>query len=161
VKPTLGSRLSAWVRRRIEVLIHAAAAERMGWHAPPPVPELLRTARPWMRDALEGETVLTIGGAVHAWRRKEVDGVLSVGPLECMPNKLAESQLVHVGEREEVLSLTLSLNGDPIDPESLDGFALEVHARHRVRRPPSTERPPAAQGALEPLPSLETDGLAS
>jgi predicted CoA-substrate-specific enzyme activase len=160
-KRTLGARVNAWVRRRLEVLVHAAASERMGWHAPPNVREVLRAARPWVREALEGETVLTVGGAVEAWRRKEVDGVLSVGPLECMPNKLAESQLVHVGEREELLSLTLSLNGDPVDPESLDGFALEVHARHRARRPARPERSPSAEGTLEPLPSLETDGLPS
>jgi hypothetical protein len=128
---------------------------------PPHVAEVVAAARPWMRDALEGETVLTLGAAAHAWRRREVDGVLSVGPLECMPNKLAESQLVHLGEREELLSLTLSLNGDPVDPESLDGFALEVHARHRARRPAHPARPPDEIGALEPLPSLDRDGQPS
>jgi hypothetical protein len=133
----------------------------MGWHVPPHVREVVKVAAPWVRDALEGETVLTVGGAVDAWRRREVDGVLSVGPLECMPNKLAESHLVHIGEREELLSLTLALNGDPIDPESLDGFALEVHARHRARKPAEPARPPAGHGAMEPLPALETDGLAS
>jgi predicted CoA-substrate-specific enzyme activase len=161
LKPTLGGRLNAWVRRRLEVLVHAAASGPMGWHVPPHVREVVKVAAPWVRDALEGETVLTVGGAVDAWRRREVDGVLSVGPLECMPNKLAESHLVHIGEREELLSLTLALNGDPIDPESLDGFALEVHARHRARKPAEPARPPAGHGAMEPLPALETDGLAS
>jgi hypothetical protein len=104
--------------------------------------------------------VLTVGAAVHAWRAREVDGVVAVGPLECMPNKLAESQLVHVGEREELLSLTLSLNGDPVDPEPLDGFAIEVHARHRARRP--AEPPPAPDDdAVGPLGELEPEGLAS
>jgi hypothetical protein len=144
------------VRRRIEVVCHAAASEAMGWHVPPHVKRVLEAASPWVRDALEGETVLTVGAAVHAWRRREVDGVLAVGPLECMPNKLAESQLVHVGEREELLSLTLSLNGDPVDPEPLDGFAIEVHARHRARRP--AEARPAGRGAPEPLPALEPEG---
>ena len=51
-----------------------------------------------------------------------------------MPNKLAESQLVHVGEQYDLTSLTLSLNGGPLDLESLDSFAMEVHARHRARR---------------------------
>ncbi len=159
-KLTIGDRLNSWVRRRIEVVCHAAASEAMGWHVPPHVKQVLKAAAPWVRDALEGETVLTVGAAVDAWRRREVDGVLSVGPLECMPNKLAESQLVHIGEREELLSLTLSLNGDPIDPEPLDGFAIEVHARHRARRPADAERP-AGWGAPEPLPALEPEGLAS
>jgi predicted nucleotide-binding protein (sugar kinase/HSP70/actin superfamily) len=153
---TIGGRLNSWVRRRIEVACHAAASEAMGWHVPPHVKHVLEAASPWVRDALEGETVLTVGAAVEAWRRREVDGVLSVGPLECMPNKLAESQLVHIGEREDLLSLTLSLNGDPIDPEPLDGFAIEVHARHRARRPRDAERP-AGWGAPEPLPALEPE----
>jgi hypothetical protein len=88
-----------------------------------------------MDAALEGETVLTLGASIEAWRRGEVDGVVAVGPLECLPNKLAESQLCHVQEREGLPSITLSLNGDPIDPEPLDGFALEVHERFRSRRP--------------------------
>jgi len=157
---TLGDRLDGWVRRRIEVACHAAASEPMGWHVPPPVREVVKAAGPWIRDALEGETVLTVGAAVDAWRRREVDGVVSVGPLECMPNKLAESQLVHIGEREELLSLTLSLNGDPIDPEPLDGFAIEVHARHRARRPADPARSTRAEEA-GPLGALEPEGLAS
>ncbi len=67
-----------------------------------------------------------------------VDAVLVVGPLECTPNKVAESQLVHAGEREALPSLTLSLDGNPIDSEPLDGFAVMVHDRVR------------AQGAFEP-----------
>ncbi len=131
---TAKERLESWVRRRIEVVCHAAASALMGWHISPPVREIVDAAGPWFRDALEAETVLTVGGAVHAWRNGEIDGVLSLGPLECMPNKLAESQLVHIGEQHDLLSLTLSVNGDPIDRESLDSFAIELHARHRARR---------------------------
>ena len=58
--------------------------------------------------------------------------MVSVGPLECMPNKLAEAQLHHAAEREGLLSLTLSLNGDPLDEAALDGFAFEVHRRFRA-----------------------------
>ncbi len=153
---TLGDRLDSWVRRRLEVVVSAPAAEVMGWQLPPRTGEVLRAAAPWVRDALEGETVLTVGAAVHAWRAREVDGVLSVGPLECMPNKLAESQLVHIGERENLLSLTLSLNGDPIDPEPLDGFAIEVHARRRARRGVAPPRSLEAED-VQPLPDLEPE----
>jgi hypothetical protein len=52
-----------------------------------------------------------------------------------MPNKLVEAQLVHAGQREGLVSLTLSLNGDPIDPEVLDEFAYEVKQRFRARHP--------------------------
>ncbi len=153
---TLGDRLDAWVRRRLEVVVSAAACERMGWRLPPRTKDILGAARPWVRDALEGETVLTVGSAVHAWRAQEVDAVVSVGPLECMPNKLAESQLVHVGEREDLLSLTLSLNGDPIDPEPLDGFAIEVHARRRARKR-ARQQPTAPGDRLGQIPDLEPE----
>ena len=86
-----------------------------------------------MRDALEGETVLSLGVPIRAWRRKEIDGAVLVGPLECMPNKLAEAQLTHVAEREGLLSLTLSLHGEPPDSEVLDAFAFEVHRRWALR----------------------------
>jgi predicted nucleotide-binding protein (sugar kinase/HSP70/actin superfamily) len=152
---TIGDRLNAWVRRRLEVVVHAAASGPMGWHVPPHVREVVEAAGPWVRDALEAETVLTVGAAVHAWRAREIDGVVSVGPLECMPNKLAETQLVHIGEREELLSLTLSLNGDPIDPEPLDGFAIEVHARRRARKAPPPERSPDGEGLG--MPELEPE----
>jgi predicted CoA-substrate-specific enzyme activase len=145
-------RIDGWVRRRIERACHAAAAGPMGWPAVPPVAEVVRAARRYVDPALEGETVLTVGASVHAWRAREVDAVLSVGPLECMPNKLAESQLVHVGEAEGLLSLTLSTNGDPIDPEPLDAFAFEVHARFHGRARARAPRPAAtaATGAVGP-----------
>jgi hypothetical protein len=50
-----------------------------------------------------------------------------------MPNKLVEAQLFHLGQREGLVSLTLSLNGDPIDPEVLDEFAYEVKEGFRRR----------------------------
>jgi predicted nucleotide-binding protein (sugar kinase/HSP70/actin superfamily) len=135
---TIGDRVDSWVRRRIEVACFGAAARAIGSHVPPPIRDVVRAAAPWVNELLDTETVLTLGASVHAWHAGEIDGVLSVGPLECLPNKLAESQLGHIGEREGLPSLTLSLNGDPVDPEQLDGFALEVQEHFRARR-----RPPA------------------
>ncbi len=155
---TLGERLDSWVRDRIVASCHVAAAEPMGWEIPPRIREVVRAADRYVRDALECETVLTVGAALHAWRAREVDAVLSVGPLECMPNKLAESQLVHVGEQEELLSLTLSLNGDPIDPEPLDGFAIEVHARHKARKDRRRARAAGEPTSVSPIPELSPEG---
>ncbi|HEY6004369.1 MAG TPA: acyl-CoA dehydratase activase-related protein [Anaeromyxobacter sp.] len=156
LKRTLGDRLDSWVRRRLEVVVGAAAAGPMGWHVPPRTKDVLRAAQPWVRDSLEAETPLTVGAAVHSWHAGEIDGVVSLGPLECMPNKIAESQFVHIGEREELVSLTLSLNGDPVDPEPLDGFAMEVHARYRARRPGAPDRPTPVE-PLEPMGELEPE----
>ena len=125
----IGDRLERWVRNRIFALCHRSAAGPLGWPEPAPMADILDAAAPYMRDALEGETVLSLGVPIRAWRRKEIDGAVLVGPLECMPNKLAEAQLTHVAEREGLLSLTLSLHGEPPDAEVLDAFAFEVHRR--------------------------------
>jgi hypothetical protein len=58
-----------------------------------------------------------------------------------MPNKISEAQFFHVAEEQGLLSLTIPLNGDSIDPEVLDGFAYEVKERHRRRAPRETRRP--------------------
>ena len=140
-------RLESFIRSRVLKLCHDAAAGALGWGEHVPVPTALAAAAPYLREELEVESVLTVGVPVHAWRKGEIDAVISVGPLECMPNKIAEAQFHHVGEREGLLSLTLSLNGDPIDPEVLDGFAFEVHQRFRTRRRPEP-RPASWTGKL-------------
>ena len=140
-------RLETVLRGRILGLCHGAAARVLGWGEHVSVRSALSAAAPYLREELEVESVLTIGVPVHAWRRGEIDAVVSVGPLECMPNKIAEAQFHHVAEQEGLLSLTLSLNGDPIDPEVLDGFAFEVHQRFRGRR--SRRDVPAATDAGE------------
>jgi predicted CoA-substrate-specific enzyme activase len=155
---TKGERLESWIRHRIEACITAAVARPMGWRLPSAVADVVEVAAPWVRDALEAETVLTVGAALDAWRRREVDGVLSIGPLECMPNKIAETQLVHIGEREGLCSLTLSLNGDPLDPEPLDAFALEVKARHRARRGPPPPPAVPAEDEVQRFARLEPEG---
>jgi len=60
--------------------------------------------------------------------------VVSVGPLECMPNKISENQFFHIAENEGLHSLTLYLNGDPVDPEVLDNFAYEVRSQYERRK---------------------------
>ena len=124
----------------------------LGWPEHATIPEVFDAASEYVREELEVETPLTIGVPVRAWRNKEIDATISVGPLECMPNKIAEAQFCHVAEKEGLLSLTLSLNGDPIDPEVLDNFAFEVHQRFKKRRA-------AADAAeVEPVP-VEGEGL--
>jgi predicted nucleotide-binding protein (sugar kinase/HSP70/actin superfamily) len=125
--------LKTRIRRRIVDAIQHAAAAGLGWPAHPPVPEVAEEGSRWLRQDLEHEAVLALGLAARGWREGEIDGLLCVGPLECMPNKLVEAQLFHLGQREGLVSLTLSLNGDPIDPEVLDEFAYEVKEQHRRR----------------------------
>ncbi|HVU35089.1 MAG TPA: acyl-CoA dehydratase activase-related protein, partial [Opitutaceae bacterium] len=126
-----GPALSDAVQARIRRVATATVAKRLGWPASHEPEEMLETARPYVSDELYGEAALTIGGPLCAWREGQIDGVLSVGPHECMPNKIAESQFFHVAEREGLPSLTVPVNGEPPDPELFDNFAFEVHARWR------------------------------
>ena len=127
----LADRFSDLVRHRIHTAAIAVMAPRLGWEAPPTPAESLAAARPYINDALEGEAVLTIGGPLYEWRRGQIDAVVSVGPLECMPSKIAEAQFHHVGEDEGLLSLSLAFNGDPIATSALDNFAFDVKSRFR------------------------------
>lgn len=127
----LADRLRNFVRRRIQSAAIGSMAHSLGWEPPPAPPELLEAARPYIDDALEGEAVLTIGVPLHKWRRGKIDAVVSAGPLECMPSKIAEAQFHHVTAREGLPTLSLAFNGDPIAASALDNFAFEVNDRFR------------------------------
>ncbi|MBW2456557.1 MAG: CoA activase [Deltaproteobacteria bacterium] len=123
-----GAQLSSLVMRRIQNRSYETIGSILGWHERTTVEDAIRAARPYLTDELAGEAVLTIGGPVHEWREGLIDGVVSVGPHECMPNKIAEAQFFHISEREGLPSLSIPVNGDPIDPETVDTFAFEVKA---------------------------------
>jgi hypothetical protein len=84
-----------------------------------------------VRADLHGEAVLTLGGALAEWRAGHIDGVVCVGPLECMPNKIAEAQFFHAAEQEGLVTVTLPFNGEPAEPAALDTFAFEVQEKFR------------------------------
>ncbi|RLB63300.1 MAG: CoA activase, partial [Deltaproteobacteria bacterium] len=128
-----GEQLSTLVQRRIQNHSYACISTTLGWPPRTTVDDSIRAARPYITDELAGEAILTIGGPVHEWREGLIDGVVSVGPHECMPNKIAEAQFFHISEREGLASLTIPVNGDPIDPENVDTFAFEVKARFAER----------------------------
>ena len=104
-------------------------AEELDWGERHDVADILTTASTYLRPELVGEEILTIGTPLHAFKRGEIQGVVSVGPLECMPSKIAESQFYHIAENDGLLSLNLALNGDPIPASVLDDFCFEVKQR--------------------------------
>ncbi|MDO8544782.1 MAG: BadF/BadG/BcrA/BcrD ATPase family protein [Opitutaceae bacterium] len=130
----LGPKLSDGIRTRIRSVMCAAIDPQLGWPARHSTPDILSAARPYVRDDLHGEAVLTVGAPLLAWQHHQIDGVISAGPHECMPNKIAESQFFHIAENEGLPSVTLPLNGDPTDPTVLDNFAFEVLSRFRQPR---------------------------
>ncbi len=136
----LSPRLRVFLQNRIQNILYRAAGRAFQWPERISVRDCLDAALPYLRPALEGEAVLTLGGPIRAWRLGQIDAVVSAGPLECMPNKIAEAQFFHVAEQEGLLSLTLSLNGEPVAPDVLDNFAFEVHERFARR---ASERTPS------------------
>jgi activator of 2-hydroxyglutaryl-CoA dehydratase/predicted nucleotide-binding protein (sugar kinase/HSP70/actin superfamily) len=127
-------KLSTMVQERIRECVHRAAAGVLGGHARVRVPDTVEAAKAYVPVTLQGEAVLTVGSALHQWRAGRIDAVVNVGPFECMPSKIAESQFYHIAQKEGLPTLTLALNGDPPNPEALDNFAYEVHERFRNRR---------------------------
>ena len=114
--------------------IRKPMAKALNWPSRHDVKDILNTASRYLRQDLVGEEILTIGTPLHAYLNGEIQGVVSVGPLECMPSKIAESQFYHIAENEGMLSLNLSLNGDPIPASVLDDFCFEVQQRFERQR---------------------------
>lgn len=131
---TLGSHVSAAVQAAMRSTAYRAMAEPLGWPERTSVRQTLAAAEPYLTTQLRGEAVLTLGAPVHEWREGLIDGAVTLGPLECMPAKIAEAQLFHVGEREGLPSLCLSLNGEPVPAATLDHFAFEVKRGWEKRR---------------------------
>lgn len=136
----LSNQLGSRLQDRIQNRTYGVMAEELDWPRRTTVAESLAASAPYLRRALLGEAVLTIGAPLHEWQRGDIDGVISVGPLECMPNKLAEAQLFHAREQTGLPSLTIPLIGDPMNVETLDNFIFEVQSQFQKRH----RRTPAA-----------------
>jgi predicted CoA-substrate-specific enzyme activase len=139
---TLSARISTAAQERVRSVAHRILAHELGGHEQARVADTLEAAQDYLPESLQGEAVLTVGAALQHWRAGTIDAVVNVGPLECMPSKVAEAQFFHVAQQENLPTLTLALNGDPINAETLDNFAFEVHERFRsnpgwrpIRRP--------------------------
>jgi hypothetical protein len=143
--------LSSFTRAVIQSLSYGAVAEKLGWPHRTTVKQSLAGSAPYMRELFQGESVLTLGGPVAEYKEGIIDGVVSVGPLECMPNKVSEAQFFHIAEKEGLLSLTLSLNGDPMAPEALENFIFEVRSRFEKRPRRERAKPRETQNPLQVL----------
>lgn len=119
------------VQRASLEMMYQMCARELGWPARAKVPQAIEAARPYINPELAGEAVLTLGGPVHEFHDGLIDGVVSVGPHECMPNKIAEAQYGKVLEDMNLPYLVLAINGDPIDTEALDRFVYDLHEIHR------------------------------
>ena len=128
----LRSRITHFLEKGVLNRLYGLMAGTLEWPHRTTVENSLSAAAPYIDRKLMGEAVLTLGGPVHEYDCGHIDGAVSVGPHECMPNKIAEAQFAHVGDEKGLISLTLPLTGDPVDPEILDRFAFEVKQHHSV-----------------------------
>lgn len=127
----VSDRVGSAAQERVRSVVHRMVTRELGGHDRTRVSETLAAARGYVPESLQGEAVLTVGAALHYWRAGLIDAAVNVGPLECMPTKIAEAQFFHIAQKEGLPTLTLALNGDPLNPEALDNFAFEVHERFR------------------------------
>ncbi len=126
----LGARLSTGLRLAIMKRLHDAVSRSMGWHPHLPVAKSVKTAAAYLNPRHHGEAILTIGSPLLMHRQGDISGAVCLAPLECLPNKVAESQLFHASEETGMPSASVYLNGDPIDEAVLDNFVYEVKTRH-------------------------------
>ncbi|MCL2326145.1 MAG: acyl-CoA dehydratase activase-related protein [Proteobacteria bacterium] len=120
--------------RHILRAMYKPMAKALNWPQRHDVQTILNTAQPYLRIELVGEEILTLGTPLYAHQHGEIQGAVNVGPLECMPSKIAESQLYHVAEHDGLLSLTLAFNGDLIPDSVLDDFCFEVKRRFEAQQ---------------------------
>ncbi len=130
----LGLQASYMLQRRIAGKTYEVMADALNWPSRLTVPEAFEGAAPYLRRELRGEAVLTLGGPLKEWDDGHIDGILSVGPLECMPSKIAESQFFHAAQTRGMPLLNVARTGEPVDGEILDNFAFEVEASRRKRQ---------------------------
>jgi predicted CoA-substrate-specific enzyme activase len=131
-------RLRSMIEKRIWSVMHGAVSDRLPLANGHGVEEVVEASRPYLRGDVGGESVLALGRSLTDWKHRTIDAVVNVGPMECMPTRIAESQFFHIAEREGLPSLTLSYNGDPLATSALENFAFEVQARFRNKTQPST-----------------------
>ena len=125
----LSARISTAAQDRLRSVAHRIMARELGGHPRTRIASTVAAADGYVPESLQCEAVLTVGAALQHWQAGTIDAVVNVGPLECMPTKVAEAQFFHIAQHEGLPSLTLAINGDPINAETLDNFAFEVHER--------------------------------
>jgi predicted nucleotide-binding protein (sugar kinase/HSP70/actin superfamily) len=139
------SRWGSWftdaLQNRVTDALYTEMGRALRWGSRTKMGNIGAAGKQYVDPNLHGEAILTVGTSLHEYLNGEIDGVISVGPLECMPNKIAESHFQRTESDYGLPSLTLSLNGDPVDPQIIEAFVFEV--KEHLGRLASTARPEA------------------
>jgi len=126
--------LSGLVQKTTYRVLYGLCEHALGWPVRGKISEAIEASKPYLHGELEGEAALTLGGPILEYRRGYIEGVVAVGPHECMPCKIAESQYAKAAQDCGISYICISLNGDSIDTEILDSFAYDIREQHKHRR---------------------------
>jgi predicted nucleotide-binding protein (sugar kinase/HSP70/actin superfamily) len=115
--------LTWFLQRWIEQRLYKIFAKSLGWPEDHKIEEVLKAAKPYLRKLQPlGESALTIGYPLLLWEKREISGTIVVGPFECMPSRIAETQLSLISQQTGLPVLTLFFNGDPLEKDQLESF---------------------------------------
>jgi len=119
--------LTWFLQRWIEQRLYKIFAKSLGWPADHRIEEVLKAAKPYLRELKPlGESALTIGYPLLLWKKREISGTIVVGPFECMPTRIAETQLSLISQQTGLPVLTLFFNGDPLEKDLLESFIWDL-----------------------------------
>ncbi len=114
-------------QQKIEHRLYQIFARALGWPEDHQVEEILGVAKPYLsRLKPVGEAALTIGLPLLLWQKKEIQGTVVVGPFECMPSRIAETQLNLISQRTGLPVLNLSFYGESLERDTLESFILDL-----------------------------------
>lgn len=139
VKPNrLKMFLTHYLQRKIEQRLYQIFAETLGWPEDHHIEEIIEVSEPYLREHKPlGEAALTIGLPLLLWQKKEIAGVVVVGPFECMPTRIGETQLNLISQRTGLPVLTLSFYGESLERDLLESFVWDLNpAASRPQRGP-------------------------
>lgn len=115
------------IQKKIERDLYQIFAEKLDWPEDHSIEEILKTAKPYLSELRPlGEAALTIGLSLLLWKKKEITGAVIVGPFECMPTRIAETQLGLISQQTGLPILSLSFHGEPLEKELLESFVWEL-----------------------------------
>jgi predicted CoA-substrate-specific enzyme activase len=89
-----------WYERRLK---RALSASDLVHAEPFNVKAIVNTAKPYISEHLTGEAVLTVGSSLSEVA-SHACGVISIGPFGCMPNRISESILTEIMDRNNKLA---------------------------------------------------------
>jgi predicted CoA-substrate-specific enzyme activase len=85
-----------WYERKLKRALSASGLV----HAEPfNVKSIIKTAKPYISEHLTGEAILTVGSSLSEVA-SHACGVIAIGPFGCMPNRMSESILTEIMDRD-------------------------------------------------------------